>query len=175
MISFTAVIKRFDAKGEKTGWTYIEVPEHIAMQIKPGNKKGFRIKGTIDSFRFEGFNLLPMGGGNFILPLNTPTRKAIGKKKGAIVSLSFEEDKNAYLLNADLIECMQDDPAAKAAFDLLPRSHQNYYSKWVDSAKTEDTKARRISMVIRGLAEGLDYAGILRKAREEKSQLQSRL
>ncbi|MGE5108027.1 MAG: hypothetical protein ACM3H8_10810, partial [Sphingobacteriales bacterium] len=35
MITFTAVIKRFDKQGEKTGWTYIEIPSDIADKIMP--------------------------------------------------------------------------------------------------------------------------------------------
>ena len=45
MIHFNAVIKKFNEQGEKTGWTYIEIPEEIASKIKPGYKKSFRVKG----------------------------------------------------------------------------------------------------------------------------------
>ena len=49
MIKFTATILKFDAKGEKTGWTYIVVPAEIAKQLKPDFKKSFYIKGKLDS------------------------------------------------------------------------------------------------------------------------------
>ena len=38
MIHFKAVIKKFGEQGEKTGWSYIEVPEEVASKIKPGTK-----------------------------------------------------------------------------------------------------------------------------------------
>ena len=38
MIKFTATILKFNEQGEKTGWTYIEIPADIAQQIKPNNK-----------------------------------------------------------------------------------------------------------------------------------------
>ena len=79
MISIRAIIKRFDEKGEKTGWTYIEIPSNLAQQIKPGIKKGFRVKGKLDAYEFEGLSLLPMGAGNFILPLNGTIRKFLKK------------------------------------------------------------------------------------------------
>jgi hypothetical protein len=171
MISFNALIKRFDEKGEKTGWTYIEVPAKLAQVLKPGNKKGFRTKGKLDAFVFEGFSLLPIGDGNFILPLNSATRKAIGKQKGAIVAVEMEEDVVPYQLNTEMMECMEDEPMAIAAFNKLPNSHKNYYSKWVDSAKTDSTKARRIAIVISGLAQGLEFGEMLRKAREDRKML----
>ena len=50
MISWTATIKKFDKQGEKTGWTYIEVPAELANKLQPGNKKGFRVKGRLDNY-----------------------------------------------------------------------------------------------------------------------------
>ena len=81
MIEFTTTIKQFDKQGEKTGWTYIDIPSDIAEKLMPGNRKGFRVKGKLDSFPFKGVALLPMGGGNFILTLNADIRKGIRKKK----------------------------------------------------------------------------------------------
>ena len=39
MVEFTATLEKFGKKGEKTGWTYIEIPADVAQEIKPGNKK----------------------------------------------------------------------------------------------------------------------------------------
>lgn len=168
MVTFTAIIKRFDEKGEKTGWTYIEIPAAIAGKIKPGNKKGFSVKGRLDNYSFEKLSLLPMGDGNFILALNAGIRKAIRKQKGAKLNVEITEDKIGYQLNAELLECMQDEPKASEAFNKLPSSHKNYYSKWVDTAKTETTKTRRIALVIDAMLEGLDFGAMLRKEREER-------
>ncbi|MDB5246011.1 MAG: hypothetical protein JWQ40_405 [Segetibacter sp.] len=33
MVEFTTTIKRFAQQGEKTGWTYIDVPEAIAQKL----------------------------------------------------------------------------------------------------------------------------------------------
>ena len=35
MVRFSTVIKQFSDQGEKTGWTYIEVPHEIAEKLKP--------------------------------------------------------------------------------------------------------------------------------------------
>ena len=39
MVHFITTILKFDKQGEKTGWTYIEIPADIAEQLKPNNKK----------------------------------------------------------------------------------------------------------------------------------------
>ena len=54
MIKFSAILLKFQEQGEKTGWTYIEVPAEIAQQLKPNNKKSFRVKGYFDDYYFEG-------------------------------------------------------------------------------------------------------------------------
>ena len=86
-VQFTATIHRFEKQGEKTGWTYFEVPPDIAQQLKPGNKKEFKVKGKLDDHPIKRISLLPMGGGRFILVLNAALRKAIGKKEGAMVKV----------------------------------------------------------------------------------------
>ena len=43
-IIFTAMLKKFSSQGEKTGWTYIEIPKKVTEQLQPGNKKSFQGK-----------------------------------------------------------------------------------------------------------------------------------
>ena len=152
MTRFTATIHKFESKGEKTGWNYIEIPADIAEQLKPGNKKIFRVKGKLDGFKIAGASLLPMGNGTFILAINAAMRKGTGKKHGAQLDVQLTEDKVAYQLNAALVECLHDDPAALQSFNAMPRSHQNYYSKWIDAAKTDLTKTKRIAIAVSTLA-----------------------
>lgn len=47
-VIYNTLILRFGNMGEKTGWTYIEVPADIAGQIMPGQRKSFRVKGRLD-------------------------------------------------------------------------------------------------------------------------------
>ena len=121
MVQFTTTIKQFGKQGEKTGWTYIEVPSDIAEKLMPGNRKGFRVKGKLDSFSIKGIALIPMGGGNFILTLNADLRRGIHKKKGAMLNVKLQVDPEGYKLNEDFIACLNDDPDAKKFFDSLYR------------------------------------------------------
>jgi hypothetical protein len=167
MVEFKAILQKFGSQGEKTGWTYLEVPEKIAKKIKPDTKKSFRVKGKIDSFAFKG-SLLPMGSGDFIFAVKGEIRKKIKKFKGDSVIVKMEEDKSAVEYSKELLACLAEDKKVKALFDKLPGSHKNYYSKWVDSAKGEATKARRIAMVMDGLPKGWTFAEMLRADREKR-------
>src|SRR6185312_7994139 len=106
MIQFTTIIKKFDKQGEKTGWSYVEIPEEIATQIKPGYKRSYRVKGYFDSYKIERTSMLPMGDGNFIIPLNAAMRKALGKRKGAEIKVSLEEDKRKVEINETFLLCL---------------------------------------------------------------------
>ena len=168
MVQFTATIKQFAEQGEKTGWTYIEIPSDIAQDLKPGNKKSFRVKGKLDNCAIKGIALLPMGGGAFIMALNSSIRKCIGKRKGAMLKLQLQVDTEVYKLNPDFVACLDDDPAARLYFSKLPKSHQNYFSKWIESAKTEQTKTKRIAVAVNALSRKMGFGEMLRSQRQEQ-------
>jgi hypothetical protein len=168
MIHFTATIKKFGNQGEKTGWSYIEIPAAIAQQLKPNCRQSFRVKGKMDDYHFVQTSLLPMGAGNFIIPLNATIRKNIHKGVGATLAISINEDASPFEYNADFMACLEDDPDAFAYFRTLPGSHQKYFSKWIDSAKTEPTKAKRIAQAVTALARGQGYAEMIRSLKGQK-------
>ncbi len=171
MISFSSTIDKFAEQGEKTGWTYITIPKAVAEKINPGVKKSYRVKGKIDAYPVEKMALIPMGKGDFIVPLNAAIRKAIGKRKGATVKLQFTLDNSPILPPAELIECLQDEPEALKYFNGLPQSHRNYFTKWIESAKTEPTKTKRIALVIKTMIRKMDFGAMLREEREERRKL----
>lgn len=167
MVEFNAVIKKFAEQGEKTGWSYIEIPEDIANKIKPNCKKSFRVKGMLDDYKIERVSLLPMGGGNFIIPINATLRKALGKRKGEMVKANLAEDARGVQMNKTFLLCLADEPSALEFFNSLPGSHRNYFSKWINSAKTEATKEKRMAMAVSALSRRLGYAGMMRMKKED--------
>lgn len=163
MIQFTATIHKFGEQGEKTGWTYIEISADIADELNPGVKKSYRVKGLLDKHPINGVAIIPMGGGTFILAVNAAMRKAVAKREGAILNIRLELDSTEYQLNECLLEGIESSARAKEAFYKMPRSHQNYYSKWIDSAKQQSTQEKRIVMVVMALERGLSYGEMLRE------------
>lgn len=162
MVRFTALIEKFGQMGEKTGWTYVKVPAAIAVKLKPGCRKSFRVRGKMDDLEISGMALIPMGEGDFILALKTELRRKLLKRAGDTLKLALEEDTIPYELNPDLLLCLKDEPDAFAYFNTLASSHKVYFSKWIDSAKTEETKASRIAEAVVALAKGWGYPEMLR-------------
>ncbi len=171
MLSFTTTIQKFSKQGEKTGWTYIIVPDKIAKKLNPGVKKSYRVKGKLDAFKIEKTALIPMGKGDFILPVNAAMRKGTGKRFGASLQVQLELDETPILPPAELLECLQDEPEALKHFNSLPQGHRNYFTKWIESAKTEPTKTKRIALVIKTMVRKMDFGAMLREERDERKML----
>jgi hypothetical protein len=171
MVQFTTTILKFAQQGEKTGWTYIIIPEKIAQQLKPGNKKSFRVKGKLDDHIIKAVALLPRGGGDFIMAFNADMRKGTGKRMGAMLKVQLATDDKPLVLNKEMLECLADEPAALAFFNSLSKSYQHYYSKWVESAKTEATRTKRIAQAVSALAKKMDFGEMVRVLKKDNRDL----
>lgn len=170
MIQFKTIIQRFATQGEKTGWTYIPITAKQAAVLNPGVKTSYRVTGTLDAYAIEKVAVMPIGDGSFIMPLNATIRKGIKKQKGAEVDVRIEVDTEPVQMDLELMECLNDDPDALRHFQSLTKGHQTYFSKWIESAKTTPTKAKRIAMAVNALAKGWGFPEMLRAAKKEKQQ-----
>jgi hypothetical protein len=171
MVRFSTKILQFAEMGEKTGWSYIRITAALAEKLMPGNKRSFRVKGKLDDHPIAKVALLPMGDGEFIMPLNAAVRKAIRKQKGASVSVEFEVDKAVIKPPKELMDCLADEPVALTYFKSLPGSHQNYFGNWVRQAKSEGTRAKRIASVVMAMTRKLKFGEMLRARGEDKDKL----
>lgn len=171
MISFNAIIEKFGKNGEKTGWTYVLIPSEEAQKINKGVKKSYRVKGTIDKVEISQMAMIPMGEGDFIIPLKADLRKKIKKEKGSKVKLSLETDTKEFEISSDFLMCLKEDKKAEKHFFALPSSHQKYYSNWIESAKTIETKSKRIAQSIEGFKMGMNYGEMIRYFKEKKELL----
>lgn len=170
MITFTTLIRQFGQMGEKTGWTYVSIEPNIAEQLKTKNKKSFRVKGFLDSIIINGLALLPIGDGNFILPLNVSLRKKLGKEAGAMLNLQLTEDKNFVIsMPEDLRLCLDEEELAQQNFDKLAKSHQHYFINWINSAKTIETRTKRIAMTVNAMLMGFNYGQMIRYQKQKKA------
>ena len=162
MHSFQTIIQKFASKGEKTGWTYVDIPPDIIFKLKLKNKKEFRIKGLMDDVRFERLAAYPIGEGNFIIAINGELRKKIGKKEGAMLHVKFELDLSAPLQSPELMDCLNEDTIALKQFNSLMLSHQNYFHRYVYTAKGAATKAARIVNIINAMHQKQNFGEMIR-------------
>ena len=142
LIKGTYILQRFKAKG---GWTFVSIPE-ILEQGK-WNRGGIKIKGSIDAYTFRQLRLMRTGD-NVFLPLSAVIRKAIGKKEGDRVKLVLYVDEEPFVVPAEILECLELEPAARQYFMSLTEGYQKEYCSWINAAKQPATKAGRITKMI---------------------------
>ncbi len=168
MITFSTVFKKFGQKGDKTRWTYIDIPDDVTNALKPDQRTTFRVKGTLDSHPIQLVALLPMKrenglGTGFIMPINATMRRGLDKaEEGKLIRVTLAVDNDPLPQSADLLSCLDDDPEAKQHFDSLAQSHQRYFSNWIEEAKTPTTREDRIAKAIRGLSMGMNFGEMIR-------------
>jgi len=166
MHSFKSIIYKYSTKGDKTGWTFVEIPADIIPKLKLKNRKGFRIKGLMDDIKFEKLSTYPTKENGFIIAINADMRKKLGKKEGAMLNTKFELDESKPIQSKELLDCLKEDKIALEAFKNLKVSHQNYHHRYVDTAKTSKTKAERIVNVINALYKKQDFGEMIRSLKK---------
>jgi len=167
VIRFSAKLKKQNKPG---GWTYLIVSAALIHKLKPG-KKSFRVKGTFNQFRYTRVTLLSLGNGSYLLPFNASMRKGTGKKEGDKVAVVMALDQSKPKLSPDLLQCLKEDTVAMGYFKTLtPFFHfktltpffQRLYSSWIESAKTSQTKTRRLVALVNSLSQKQGYQEVMK-------------
>jgi uncharacterized protein YdeI (YjbR/CyaY-like superfamily) len=94
--------------------------------------------------------------GEFLLGLNRAVREEAGVEAGDTVSveLALDAAPRKLELPAALADALAADATARAAFDGLAYTHRKEFARWIDDAKREETRERRVAQVLQMLGEG---------------------
>jgi hypothetical protein len=63
------------------------------------------------------------------------------------------------------MKCLKEDPEAMKFFKSLPDSHQKYFIKWIEGAKTASIKTKRIVTCLTAFSKKMNYVFRNGKAR----------
>jgi Bacteriocin-protection, YdeI or OmpD-Associated/Domain of unknown function (DUF1905) len=146
------LVQKFEAKG---GWTYVVITGLPAtLRDKLGQ---IRVCGTIDNYELKQFNMLPMKGGDMLLPLNSKVRKKTGKSEGDTVHVILFADDSPIVIPEEIELCLLESPQAHAFFLTLSPSNQKHYIDWIEEAKLMETKDTRIVKMLERLEKGRKF------------------
>jgi len=134
------------------GGTFVEVPFDVEDTF--GAKKP-RVKAIIEGVPYRGL-LTRMGGPNHMLIILQGIREQIGKTFGDEIQVSVELDTEERVIEIpkDLVKELKKDKEAKSFFDKLSYTHRKEYVTWIEEAKKEETRQRRIAKTIEMLKKG---------------------
>ncbi len=145
--TFTATIQ--NAGG---GGAFVEVPLNVEAAF--GSKRP-KVKAMIEGLPYRGI-LTRMGTECHLLVVLKEIREQIGKTFGDEVTITVEPDAEPRLIEvpAELKKAFKTEKEAKTFFDKLSYTHQREYVMWINEAKREETRHRRIVKMIGMLKEG---------------------
>lgn len=137
--------------GGKTA-TGIEVPEEVVIGLNRGKRPPVRV--TLRSYSYR-TTVAPMSG-SYWIPLSAEHRNGAGVAAGDEVEIDMEVDDEPRVVDvpADLAAALDQNPAARRAFDALSYSHQRQHVLAVEEAKKPETRQRRIDKTVADLSAG---------------------
>lgn len=138
-------------KAGDTGGAGVVIP--FDVQATFGKKGRVPVKCTIDGHPYRG-SLFPYGG-TYFLGVLKQIRESIGKTYGDTVRIEMELDDVPRTVEVpdDLALALAGNEAAKTAFGKLSYSHKREYVQWINEAKKDETRQRRIAKTIEKLLE----------------------
>jgi len=145
--TFKAVIQNAGGSG-----AFVEVPFDVERTF--GSKRP-KVKAMIEGVPYREL-LTRMGGPNHVLIILKGIREQIGKTFGDEIKVSVELDveERVVTVPAELKRALKENPKAKAVFEKLSFTHQKEYVTWINEAKKEETRVRRITKTMEMLVKG---------------------
>ncbi len=132
------------APGKKA--TGIVVPAEVIEQLDSGKKPPVRV--TINGFEYR--TTIGVMAGQSMIPVSAAVRKDAGLKPGDKVDVQLVVDDSPRKVEVpdDLAAGFAANPTAGAFFETLSNSLQRYHVDNINTAKTVETKQRRVEKAI---------------------------
>ena len=144
--TFTTTIVQDD----QVNATGIPVPREVVESFQSGKKP--RVKVTLNDFSFR--TTVAAYGDVFMLPLSQERRAAAGVKAGDPVQVTLELDTEPRVVEVpdDLAKALEE-TGVREAFERSSYTARKEFARLVESAKSPETRLRRIQKIIEQLSE----------------------
>jgi len=140
---------RFRGVVEQTGTntTGIPVPDEVLEQLGGGRKPAVKV---VLNGSFEYRTTVGSMGGRPMLSISSERRAAAGVAGGQPVDVELTVDSEPRTIEVpdDFAAALEQDAAAKAAFERLAPSHRRAHVDAITGAKAADTRQRRIDAAL---------------------------
>lgn len=145
---------RFRGELLSTGKTTagFEVPDSVVEELGGGGRP--KVAVAIDGYTFR--TSIARMGGRYLFGVSSERRYESGLTPGQTYDVEVELDTavREVELPEDLAAALAAEPTAKAFFDSLSYSKQQWHTLQVSGAKTPETRARRVTASVTMLREG---------------------
>jgi Bacteriocin-protection, YdeI or OmpD-Associated/Domain of unknown function (DUF1905) len=137
------------AVGNNTG---IEVPDDKIAELGAGKRPAVVV--NVNGYEYR--NTIGVMGGKYLVSVSAAIRKETGLRGGdpIHVTLTLADSPREVEIPADFETALTKAPAAGTFFGTLSNSLQRYHVDSINSAKTAETRQRRIDKAIATLVAG---------------------
>ena len=133
-------------QGNNTG---IMVPTEVVEALGGGSRAAVTV--TVNGFTYP--STLAVMGGRHLIPFSSDKRAATGLAGGDAIEVTLELDTTPRTVEVpDDLAVALDDAGIRARFDALAPSARKAHVTNVVSAKTDETRTRRIAAIVAKLA-----------------------
>lgn len=146
-INFTAVLQ---PRGPAAA---VVLAESQVAAVGEGAKR-FPVVATVNGYTWR--TSVARMGGEYLVGLNRQVREAAGVQAGDEVDvvLALDVEPRTVEVPPPLAEALARDPEAQAAFDAMAYTHRKEYARWIDEAKRDTTRQRRVEDAIERIRAG---------------------
>ncbi len=132
--------------------TGIEVPAAVVTKLGSSKKPAVRV--TIKGYTYR--STVASMGGRFMLPISAEVREAasVAAKDKVDVDVELDTAPREVTVPPDFSRALTRDPAAKRLFEGLSFSNKQRIVIAIESAKTPETRERRIAKAVSSLRDG---------------------
>jgi hypothetical protein len=138
---FTARIEEGDGGG-----AYVLFPFHVETEF--GVKGRVPIRASINGISYAG-SLSKYGGPRHVLGILKSIRDQIGANIGDEIEIELWKDDTTRTIDvpADFLQALRANGAV-GQFENLSYTHRKEYCRWINEAKTEQTRTRRVQNAV---------------------------
>lgn len=144
--------KSFDAIVQKEGsFTFVAIP--FSPREVWGAKPRYHVTGAINGISVRG--TLGALGQDFFLRLGAAWMRDSGIELGENVNVQLSlEGPHEGNIPSDIAKALSGNKKAKTFFEGLPTFYRKNFIRWIESAKREETRTKRLSEMMKLLEEG---------------------
>lgn len=155
---------------------YVDVPNDVACELakelkgEPRHAKYVPVVAQVNGCAVR-TTLLPAGGGRYRMQFNGELRKASRADVGDLVSVELSPDRQSREIPVppDLTAALKQHPMARKAFEKAPPGYRRQILKWMDAAKSDVARTRRIEVVMDRMLERALLGSVKRTAKKHTS------
>jgi hypothetical protein len=129
--------------GNNTG---IEVPPEVIDALGAGRKPAVLV--NVNGYEYR--STVAVMGGRYMISFSSDKRAATGIEGGDPITVDLDVDTAPRIVEApdDLAAALAEAPGAREAFDALAPSARKAHVTNIESAKTAETRERRIAAIV---------------------------